>query len=337
VQEIPYWPDWFTTDSNGCLDPSQWDQFAQFCAQLVQIINIDQKRGVLYWEVTNELVDTYNKAGKLSDLWTIIGKSATAMRAIDRSIKVGGPADAWADTGSIGSLLQAHGNNIDFVSWHSYLTGDTNSQNTLSNDALMQASVTFGKDVKNMKSTISSKGPPGRQILTFFDEYSINWAQWLSNDTRIYTYIGAVWFASIHKNVAEAGVDVAASWDGKDGTYGMVDAQNKQRLVAQVFNWSTHHFVGSIASSSSDNSMVEVFGVTTSKGARSVYVINKSSSNVVANLKVSGFDLSLIPPTLKIEGINSNGYYSSSMASSQLSAISLSAISVIYIPLTPSS
>jgi len=279
-------------------------------------------------------VDNYKGANKLNDLLTLINRSANAMRQVDNSIKIGGPADAWADSSSIGLMLQTIGNNIDFISWHSYLTGDSNSQDTLSNDALMKASVQFGKDVQNMRATITSHGPPGRKILTMFDEYNINWAQWLSNDNRVYTYVGAVWFASVHKNVAEAGVDVSASWNGKDGTYGFVDQNNKQRLTAQIFNWSCNHFVGKIAVSSTDNAMVEVFGVTTSSGARNVYVINKSGSNVVVNLHLTGFDTSTIPNTLNIETIDSKGYYKSTLSKTNLGSISLSAISVIYIPLT---
>jgi len=167
-----------------------------------------------------------------------------------------------------------------------------------------------------------------------FDEYNINWWQWLSDETRLYTYVGAVWFASIHKNVAEAGVDVSASWYGKGDDYGFVASNNTQRLTAQVFNWSCHHFIGKIAASSSDNTMLEVFGVTTLSGARNVYVINKSGSDVVVNLNLSGFDTSTIPNTLNIETIDSKGYYRSTLSKTNLHQISLSAISVIYLPIT---
>ena len=59
MMNIP-WPDaasgWL--DAAGKLKTANYTDFANFCASLVQIINIDQARGVKYWEITNGMIYT---------------------------------------------------------------------------------------------------------------------------------------------------------------------------------------------------------------------------------------------------------------------------------------
>jgi len=82
IQNIPNWPSWMT-QSNGILDPSEYDEYANFCASLVRIVNLDFHEGVVYWEPLNEMEKIYAQAGKLNDLWTIYNRAAVAMKAVD--------------------------------------------------------------------------------------------------------------------------------------------------------------------------------------------------------------------------------------------------------------
>jgi len=267
----------------------------------------------------------------LDDLWTIYNKAAATMRKVDSSIIIGGPADAWDDDGSISRFLQ-NSPDVGFVSWHAYVTEDSNSLNTFSNDQLMATPAYFANSIKNLKNTINANAN-GRHIATMFDEYNIN-GNWNSNENRQDNHIGATWFASVHKHIAESGVDFGASWNGKDGFYGMVDPNNNLRPPAQIFIWSNQHFIGRIASSSSDTSSVEIFAVKTNSSEHSVYVINKGGSSTTANLAVSGIT---VPSRVKVESIDSSGYHVRNELSNYLSSIPLQPYSVQFLSIAATS
>lgn len=80
IQTIPGPPKWMTVDEDGLLAPGEYDRYATFCAELVEILNQRQKRQVRYWEPFNEKDVAYEKAGKLHELWTIYNQAAEAMK-----------------------------------------------------------------------------------------------------------------------------------------------------------------------------------------------------------------------------------------------------------------
>jgi xylan 1,4-beta-xylosidase len=67
MMNVSHWPEWIS--NQPILTPAQEDEFARLCGQLVKVLRDDVKRPVAYWEMTNELDNTYEKAGKLDDLW----------------------------------------------------------------------------------------------------------------------------------------------------------------------------------------------------------------------------------------------------------------------------
>jgi len=46
IQTIPTWPSWMLQDANGALDPSEFNNYATLCAELVQIVNIELNQKV---------------------------------------------------------------------------------------------------------------------------------------------------------------------------------------------------------------------------------------------------------------------------------------------------
>jgi len=116
----------------------------------------------------------------------------------------------------------------------------------------------------------------------FLDEYNIYAAYFPSGINLQMTYIGAVFMASCHKYLAESGVNVSNSWNAKDSFYGLIPyGVDTVTLSGQVFNWTNHHFIGSVANTSvSNSSIIDLFAVTPSRGSYSLYVINKLNSTV---------------------------------------------------------
>lgn len=278
VQNIPNWPSWMK-QQKGLLDPSEYDNYADFCAELVKILNTKQGRKILYWEPFNERDKRYEEAGKLDELWKIFNKVAIKMKAQDPQIKVGGPVLTWDDPQKLKSFLKQCDRNVDFISWHRYASGNAEA----STDKIMAYTPKYGKQVRRFRSIVA-KHIPERKVPLFLSEYNINYS-WKSGENRQNTHIGAVWFASVLKHLAEAGIDMATSWHLKDGVYGMIDPRNNLRPSATVFAWANKYLTGRVVRTESNLPAIEAFAVSQPKQRRSLLLINKSSENAVVSLK----------------------------------------------------
>jgi Glycosyl hydrolases family 39 len=281
IQNIPGWPSWMAQDKDGLLAPSEYDRYAAFCAELVEILNLQQKRKIVYWEPLNEQDTRYKKAGKLDELWKIYNKTAKAMKAKDASIRVGGPALTYDDAGTLASFLKASAGNVDFVSWHRYATGDANA----SNDELMSIASEFGDQVKTFRR-ITTQYIPSRKVPLLLGEYNINYT-WDSGEQRQNSSIGAVWFASVLKSLADAGINMATSWHLKDGIYGMIGPDNDLRPAASVFTWANKYLVGAVVEGTSSQSAVEVMAVRQKDQSRSLLLINKGARPAALTIKTT--------------------------------------------------
>lgn len=325
VQTIPNWPEWMA-QSNNLLDSSAYDEYANFCAALVRIINIDQRRGVVYWEPFNERDKIYKDAGQLDKLWMIYNKAAIAMKSVDPTIKVGGPALTYDDTSTLGAFLRACGSNVDFVSWHRYLASDLN----MTTDQIMAGSPNYANQVRSMRSVVT-KYLPDRQIPLFLGEYNINYS-WQSGETRQNTYIGAVWFASVLKHLADAGIEMATSWNAKDGIYGLIDYSNNLRLSATVFTWANAYLVGANLKTTSDNNLVETMAIRKADGFRSLLLINKSAQPT--SVVVQSLGRSLGSSSLQAQRIDQDGESDSTIPKASFtSGVSLPAYSLTLLHL----
>jgi hypothetical protein len=280
VQNIPSWPRWMKQDK-GMLDPSEVDNYAQFAADLVKIVNRDQRRGIRYWEPLNEQDSAYKRAGKIDQLWMIYNKTAQAMKAVDPSIQVGGPALTYDDTNTLISFLQACGGNADFISWHRYASGNSKD----STDQIMAYTPKYAEQVNNFRNLIQ-RYQRNRKIGMLLGEYNIDY-DYRSGENRQNTQEGAAWFASVLKFLAESGIDMATSWNAKDGFYGLIDNARSPNLrpAAQIFTWANRSLVGDVLRTASDQANVEAFAVRQQNGMRSVLLINKSGGSATIQLR----------------------------------------------------
>lgn len=299
VQNIPRWPSWMKRDSNGLLDPTEYDNYARFCGELVTIINKTQNRRVIYWEPFNELDKPYQEAGKLDQLWKIYNQAATRMKQVDSQIKVGGPVLSWNDSEALKDFLRNCSQNVDFISWHRYASSNADDPT----EKIMAFTPKYGEQTRKFRS-LAKRYLPGQKIPLFLSEYNLNYS-WDSGETRQNTYIGAVWFASVFKHLAEAGIDWAASWNLKDNIYGAIDSEDHLRPSATVFAWATKYLNGTVMQNQSDRPTLEAFPVRQQNGKRSLLLINKSSRYVNLNLREKhGF---FQPGNTKIYSLDADG------------------------------
>lgn len=273
IQNIPKWPKWMKQEK-GLLDPSEHDLYAAFCAELVEIVNRRYQYNVIFWEPINERDVIYSKAGRLDELWQIYNRAAIAMKKVDPRIKVGGPILTWDNTKLLESFLKSCHHHTDLISWHRYGSGDAKA----SNETLMAYTPKYGMQVKKIRA-ITSKYIDDRKVPLLLGEYNINFS-WKSGEQRQNTQIGAVWFASVLKHLAEANIDMAASWHLKDEIYGLVDPNNNFRPAANVFQWGIKYLVGDVIHVTSSQSFVEAMAIKQDAGKSSLLLINKSHENV---------------------------------------------------------
>ena len=91
---------------------------------------------------------------------------------------------------------------------------------------------------------------PGRAIPIMLDEYNLD-GNWNDAETRQYTNIGAVYFATTIKHDAYAGMYACAIWSAKEGTYGITDMDDHLRVPAYLFQWANHNLIGSLVKTAS--------------------------------------------------------------------------------------
>jgi xylan 1,4-beta-xylosidase len=295
VQNIPRAPKWMKKDEDGLLALSEHDNYANFCAKLVNILNKKHQRKILYWEPFNELDKKYQNAGKLSQLWQLYNQVAKKMKAQDSTIKIGGPVMTWDNKHLLKEFLQKCGSQVDFISWHRYGTADANKPT----DELLADTFSYGKQVQEFR-LLTNKYISDRHIPLFLSEYNINYA-WDSGELRQNNPIGAIWFASVLKHLAEAGLDMAASWHLKDGIYGMVDPHNRQRPVAHFFAWGIKYLTGEVVKTESESDSLEVMAVKQEDDTYSILLINKSS----------------LPTQVSLENISNNSAFLQALSLNQ--------------------
>lgn len=162
---------------------------------------------------------------------------------------------------------------------------------------------------------IIAKHIPDRKVPLLLGEYNINHS-WKSGEERQKTHIGAVWFASVLKHLAEAEIDMATSWHLKDGVYGLIDSKNNLRPAATVFAWGIKYLTGGVMHTKSDNPFVEAIAISQADGARSLLLINKSAKSV--SLKVQATPKTTNSDRLPMFSLDADGSKRGTLAAAAL-------------------
>lgn len=295
---INTWPNWMKTytvtagtNKVTLLDPSEYDNYANYCAELVRIVNIQYGHNVKYWEPTNEADDAYYvkfaEAGypdKLDELIEIYSRCAKAMKAVDPTIKVGGLAYARSDHSNYDAVrrfVQAtlKEGTLDYLSYHFYASGNAmDSDSSVYNRAYNPnpSSTSMAKHSRDIRNILDEYSP-NRHIELFMDEYNISWS-WTINDPRMKNNKGAVFDALGMIYSHDAGVDGFLAWNEKDDVYGKMDNQHNLRPPAHVYQMMNNYMVGDrVATTSSDEGKIAPFAVKNkTTGEKSYLLVNRT-------------------------------------------------------------
>lgn len=300
MMTIVEWPAYLNaspTDSR--LAPSRYGEFAAFCAELVRIVNLRQGRGVKYWEITNER-ESHGYWSSMDEVARIYAQAAVAMKAVDPTIKGGGPAFGSPEvadhlTKFIGTVraLEAP---LDFVSYHSYpnFNGDTPPVFDTPDSAIWDQASALGAVTVGVRNVVAAYYSDPEVIELFQDEYNINWRLNFSvspsYEPRMNNMKGAVWDALAMIAVVQARATGGMAWNEADLAYGkLANGTYAPRPAAHVYHLFNHHLTGTVApAGSTDASKVTALAVREGNQRR-IALVNRSGSNQTAMLSFAGW------------------------------------------------
>lgn len=277
VLNIPTWPAWMKQDHDRLLDPSEYRNYAQFCARLVGILNLKLRLEIEYWEPLGILEARYHRAGQPQELWKLFNIVATAMRLKDPRIKIGGPSSATYDTQVFTSFLEDCHSNVDFVCWSDYSFNSIHEPT----EKLLAATPNYFQRVRTLQSLVR-QSIPNRHVPLLLSEYNIDYGNAHSKQDE---HIGAVWFASVIKHLVESGLDMAAISRFKDPANGLIGHDDRFRPNATVFVWLHQYLMGQVFATTSTHPSVEVLATRPNSQSYRLLLINKSAQDEVISLQ----------------------------------------------------
>jgi len=278
IINIPEWPEWMDANRDRFLDDDQKQNFAALCADLVRIINVEQKRGFSF-EITNELDGLYwldlKKKGlpeRTEELAAIYNACAKAMKEVDPRVRLGGPALTRPDSlENARKFAVLTAENLDFLSFHMYASGSVKD----SDRAVFSKTDTMARHVKALREMLTRE-VPGRNIELHCNEFNISWT-WKTKEPRMTNVKGAVFDALALIAMKDAGLDVACAWNERDGVYGKMDSEEKLRSPAHVYHFMNTLMVGDLHPASSSRPIRVRAMAASSGGERTLMLVNWSS------------------------------------------------------------
>ena len=288
MMNIPGWPATWEDPVTKLLLPARYTDFANWCASLVRIININQGRAVKYWEVTNERDDLYKLQS--DELGRIYNQAAAAMKAVDPTIKTGGPALARPDlTAQVDAFFSTAAPNLDFVSYHSYSMGTSAPPQVVYDNAVRNGKTTSGVKAEYVKYS-------ARAIEYFHDEFNISWAPPDVNQTN---ETSMIFDALLMVTAVKDGATATHAWNEADGWYGKMDGGFNLRPSAYMFGSFNTHLLGGTVNNSTVSSDADLAVLASTKGSwKQFVVINRSEKDEYYKFNFTGLPTSVTGPAL---------------------------------------
>jgi hypothetical protein len=270
-------PQWLATDGIDVknMNVSNAQVYADWCANLVQIVNIQLGHNVKYWTVFNELESNFGS--NIQDLATIYLACYTKMKLIDPTIKIGAFAISqpwWNNTAQF-NFYQATKDNLDFIDYHLYGRDfSTPTNNILYNDANYLG---YG-GVDNVRNQATAAGVP-LTVPIWLSETNIVYAYTNDPEGKMATNVGAVWDATLFESAIKAkSIQSIMLFNDRDGVYGKLSSNNDKRPAYENLKILSNNFYGNFVNSTTSDLNFKVLAVN--NGSKySVMVCNNSLIN----------------------------------------------------------
>ncbi|VGO19258.1 Intracellular exo-alpha-(1-_5)-L-arabinofuranosidase 1 [Pontiella sulfatireligans] len=186
----------------------------EMAAEWVRWANLEMDYGVEYWEIGNELEGRWEMGSTLPDGSRMTGEVyakkfieyAKAMKAVDPSIKVGGPTAANTRAVFMEDLMRIAGDYVDFLSFHTYPV----ERHLDSERDIIDQAFSLHEPMKRYRGYIE-KYQPDRK-----DEIELAITEWNSKvleDRYTGDLLNGLWSAIFVGEMFREGVGFATQWD----------------------------------------------------------------------------------------------------------------------------
>ncbi len=271
---ISNWPAFI---ASGNLPKSKFHDYAQWCADLVQVVNVDLGYNIKYWAAFNEAENKVE--GNAAGLAELHNTCAVAMKAVDPSILLGGGEWTQPWDNAMDTFIKNARDHLDFFTYHHYVTGDPQKPDA----ELYVAAKGMADRVAGIQSKLKNNGIG--DIPIWITENNIYW-QWDADKRGVMRSIkGAIFNALLLKYYAEGGaLDGSAIWNDSDNTYGVMGGDYSKRPNTHLIMLKNNFLLGTTVSTTSrKSSVVNAMSVTAPTG-NAVMLINQSTSDTTVNL-----------------------------------------------------
>lgn len=211
-------PSWSPTLHQGRQLPShKYQDFAQWCGQLVHLTTKKQGHTIKYFEILNEKDSAYN--GNSQALAQLTQQAAQAIKTVHTEARI--VSGAWThpyDKTDIQLFLEAaKTSNIHAFSYHQYGT----HQSLVDPDRFYKTAKEIGQRPKVIRQWMKKKGVDNLEL--FLGETHI-FSSWHQDRKRLMrSHQGAVFLALVFQQAAQHSyVDSIFPWNEADNTYGLL-------------------------------------------------------------------------------------------------------------------
>jgi hypothetical protein len=262
----------------------------KMAAEWVRWANLKEKFGVKYWEIGNELEGSWEMGSTMPDGKRMTGKDyarkfiefAKAMKAVDPTIKVGGPTAANTRAVFLEDFLKYAGEHVDFISIHTYPV----NRATESDREVVGMAMSLRKPMRRYRKLVETYQPKRK------DEIEIAVTEWnmkVVEDRDSADLLCGLWSAVFVGEMFRQGVGFATQWDlltaTPEGGHGMFDFRNGRCQPKSqywgLYMWSK--FMGDELVESKLDGARDAYAVVTRDGERLyAMVVNTSRTDPVA-------------------------------------------------------
>lgn len=196
-----------------------WTAYARFVDSVIKRYNVQKALGatrtIKYWEMWNEPTIEGDGVLSMAEYKSFVQTVGSVMKAADASIKIIGPADAWADlrewSGTDGWSSYVAKNlepQVDILSWHNY--GPDPSRSDL--DRMTWQTPSYYNDFLTVQSGGDGNrfvGPSGKRYGTALTEYNMSHQDGgAAYNVKYHSEYNAAFAASAILNALKAKVDL---------------------------------------------------------------------------------------------------------------------------------
>ena len=271
----------------------------EMAAEWVRWANITNHYNIKYWELGNELNGIWEPGHFQADGTEMTAEDYVAkfkafykaMKAVDPSIMIGGPACDVENSKFFDPFIKEVGGSVDFISFHFY-----SLRTSLAPEKELFDGLTNLKPVVDKLDDIVKKYHPERLGKI---PYSITeWNSKLPKDQDAYRLFNGLWFSAWVGEMLKVGVDSSTVWDifsGRDNGHGLL-VQHGKSYVPTGRYWAfwlwSHYMADTLVESKVSQAGADDLHVyaTRGNGKLNVMIMNESRTETYdVALDIEGF------------------------------------------------